>query len=228
MNPEPDKLDQVLARAAAPEPVDPELLERISGALLPGLRPVRPIPPVEAMAAGLWLLAAAVATAAAAILGMHGLAKLSGVQALLILAAIALLGGLAASQSVTAMIPGRGRWVNPIALVLGASLALMGIFAVLFGGYSLHAFVPQGVPCLTAGLSVALPAGAGAWLILRRGFAVDPAAAGLAAGTLAGLAGVTMLELHCPNLRAIHVLVWHVAVIPLSAVAAASLARKAA
>jgi len=41
-------------------------------------------------------------------------------------------------------------------------------------------------------------------------------AAGLAAGTVAGLAGLGMLELHCPNLKAVHVLVWHVAVVAVS------------
>ncbi|HEY1493964.1 MAG TPA: NrsF family protein, partial [Candidatus Solibacter sp.] len=42
-------------------------------------------------------------------------------------------------------------------------------------------------------------------------------AAGFAKGTLAGLAGVTMLELHCTNFEAPHVMVWHIAVLPVSA-----------
>jgi hypothetical protein len=33
---------------------------------------------------------------------------------------------------------------------------------------------------------------------------------------LAGLAGVTMLELHCSNFEALHVLVWHTLVVPVS------------
>lgn len=37
--------------------------------------------------------------------------------------------------------------------------------------------------------------------------------AGTAAGALAGLTGLAMLELHCQNLKAIHVIVWHVAVV---------------
>jgi len=37
--------------------------------------------------------------------------------------------------------------------------------------------------------------------------------AGLAAGTLSGLTGLAMLELHCSNLKAIHVMFWHVAVV---------------
>jgi hypothetical protein len=42
-------------------------------------------------------------------------------------------------------------------------------------------------------------------------------AAGFVGGTLAGLAGVTLLELHCANFEALHILVWHTAVVPVSA-----------
>jgi hypothetical protein len=37
--------------------------------------------------------------------------------------------------------------------------------------------------------------------------------AGLAVGVLSGLTGLGMLELDCPNPKAIHVLTWHVAVL---------------
>jgi hypothetical protein len=43
------------------------------------------------------------------------------------------------------------------------------------------------------------------------------------AGTLAGLAGVTVLELHCANLQVPHVMLWHTAVMPVSAAAGALL-----
>jgi hypothetical protein len=43
----------------------------------------------------------------------------------------------------------------------------------------------------------------------------------MAAGTLAGLAGLGMLELHCPNFQLAHVLVWHIAVVLLSGAAGA-------
>jgi hypothetical protein len=86
----------------------------------------------------------------------------------------------------------------------------------LFHNYSVEDFVPRGVACLVAGLATAAPAGIGAWFLLRRGFAVDGRAAGLTVGALAGSAGVAMLELHCANLQAWHILVWHTAVMPLS------------
>ena len=79
--------------------------------------------------------------------------------------------------------------------------------------------------CLTAGLLHAVPAALASWLLLRRGFAVNPVAAGLVAGTLAGLAGVTMLELHCANFQALHVMLWHTAVIPVSGAVGALVGR---
>jgi hypothetical protein len=99
--------------------------------------------------------------------------------------------------------------------------------AILFHNYRMGSFVPEGIPCRRAGLAVALPTGVAVWLVLRRGFAMNAAGAGLAAGTLAGLAGLAMLEMHCPNLHAMHIMVWHTAVIPVSAIAGALLANMA-
>jgi hypothetical protein len=232
----PEDLDRIFARARTElqleDRVEPELLERISGAILPGLRPVRPMPSARVTVAGLLLLTAAVAIAGASIFGMYGIHKLSGFESASIFAVVAVFAWLAASQSAAEMVPGNRRLVNPALLVWAGSLALIAVFAVLFGrhaggyamAYAMDGFVPQGVPCLRAGLMHALPAAAGTWLILRRGMAVNRTAAGMAAGTLAGLAGVAMLSLHCPNLRAIHVMAWHVAVVPLSASAGALLA----
>jgi hypothetical protein len=67
----------------------------------------------------------------------------------------------------------------------------------------------------------ALPAAVlGGWLV-RRGYVLHPVRAGLLAGTFAGLAGLAMLELHCTNFEAAHVLVWHTLVVPVSATAGA-------
>jgi hypothetical protein len=221
----PENLDRIFADSGAGHQVDPKLLGLISGRILPGLRPVRPLAPAKAMVTGLLLLCAAVGIAGAAIFGMYGIHKLSGEESASIFAVVSLFAWLAASQSAAEMVPGSLRIVNPRVLVCAGCVALVAVFASLFGGYAMDGFVQKGVPCLRGGLLFAAPAGTGTWLILRRGFAVDATAAGLAAGTLAGLAGVTMLELHCPNLRAIHIIAWHVAVIPVSAVAGALLAR---
>ena len=40
---------------------------------------------------------------------------------------------------------------------------------------------------------------------------------------LGGLTGVTLLELHCTNFEALHVLIWHTLVVPVSGAAGALL-----
>ena len=100
-------------------------------------------------------------------------------------------------------------------MIVGA--ALLGVFALVFRDYRTDHFISAGIACLLTGLLLAIPAALLSWLLLARGFAVNPVAAGLAGGALAGLCGVTMLELHCANFQALHVLVWHTAVVPLSA-----------
>ena len=104
-------------------------------------------------------------------------------------------------------------------------MVLAGVFALLFRDYRTEHFVSLGVICLVTGVLHAIPAGLLSWLVLRRGFAVNSVSAGLVAGTLAGLAGVGLLELHCPNFQAIHILVWHTAVVVVSAGLGASIGR---
>jgi hypothetical protein len=95
------------------------------------------------------------------------------------------------------------------------------VFALLFRNYRTDHFISSGIACLLAGLVIAIPAALLSSLLLRRGFAVNPASAGLTGGALAGVSGVTMLELQCSNFQALHVLVWHTAVLPVSAAAGA-------
>jgi hypothetical protein len=123
------------------------------------------------------------------------------------------------------MIPGSRQVVPPGVLLAGSSAALLLVFAALFRDCHTSRFVHAGIVCLATGALLAAPPGLLAWLLLRRGFAVSPTAAGMVGGALAGLAGVGMLELHCDNFQALHILVWHTAVLPASAFAGALLGR---
>jgi hypothetical protein len=217
-----EQVDKVLQKASgAGTQVDPALLERIADLLNASLRPVRPLPPTPVLTAGLALICAMVAVAAAARAGFYGVEKLSLWEGLVILTALAVLVWMAGTQFVSQLIPGSRQPLTAGAFLTICSAALLGVFALMFRDYHTEQFIPAGVACLRTGLLVAMPTGVLSWLLLRRGFAVNPVAAGLVAGTLAGLSGVTMLELHCPNFQALHVLVWHTAVVPVSAAAAA-------
>jgi hypothetical protein len=218
------EIDEILKQAAqAPDVVDPALLDRIARSIKPSLRPVRPLLPAWLLAGGMILICAAIALGAAAIAGFHGIQNLSVLDRAFIFPLLGILISLAANACVSQMIPGSRHRVAPGALLGISSLALLSVFTILFRDYRMDRFFPAGIACLLTGLLLAIPTALLGWFLLRRGFAVDPIAAGLAGGTLAGLAGVTMLELHCANFQAPHILLWHTAVLPISAAAGAFL-----
>jgi len=209
------KIDEVLAQAAQDTPrVSPALLESIAASIKPSMLPVRPMPPAWLLTAGLTLIAVAVALAGAAHAGFYGIERLTVFECILIFPALVLLLWASAAEFAASMVPGSRRRMHPGVLLAISCLALMGVFSGVFRDYHNTHFVSAGIACLVAGLAHAIPVALLSWLLLRRGFAVNPVAAGAIAGTLAGLAGVTMLELHCPNFQLLHVLVWHTAVVP--------------
>ena len=218
-------IDDILKQAAeAKQDVDPALLNRISMSIGSSLYPVRPLPPSWILASGLSLICAAVGIGGAMLLGPHGIQKMSAVEIAPIFSVLSIFVWLAAMLCVAEATPGSRRPTAPWLLVVIGCIALGATFGLLFHDYRTEGFVSQGLPCLTAGLIHALPACLATWLLLSRGLAVNPVAAGLAKGTIAGLAGVTMLELHCPNFEALHLMVWHIAVIPISGAAGAIIA----
>jgi hypothetical protein len=209
-------IDEILDRAVAGESGD-ITAGRTKEIIVSSLRPVRPVAPSWVWSGGFLLIFAVVAVAGAARLGMYGLQALSGVQQAIVFAAVAAAATVAAVATAREMIPAGGRRIAG-ATLLAAVVGLPAIFALLFHDYGTRKFVPQGVACLRAGLSFAILAAIAMCLLARRGFVLSLTAVGLATGTLAGLAGICVLEIHCPILNAMHVMVWHVAVVAVSGV----------
>jgi hypothetical protein len=169
------------------------------------------------LAAGLTLICATVAIAAAARGGLYGLERLVWWERALIFSTLWLLAWAWGVEFAHQLIPGSRHRLGTGTLLSIGTAALLGVFGVVFRDYHSEHFVSAGLTCLLSGLALAIPAWLLSWLFLRRGFAVSAVAAGLVGGALAGLCGVTMLELHCANPQALHVLVWHTAVVPVSA-----------
>jgi len=213
-----EQVDEVLHKAAAAAPqVDPALLKSIAESLNSSLRPVRPLPPTWVLTAGLALICATVAAAAAARAGLYGFEKLSLLERLAIFSTLGILVWVAGTQFVGRLIPASRRQLTAATFLIISIVALIGVFALVFRDYRTDHFVAAGIVCLLTGLLMAIPAALLSWALVRRGFALNPVAAGLVGGALAGLSGVTMLELHCANFQTLHVLVWHTAVVPASA-----------
>jgi hypothetical protein len=216
----PEEIDKILAnaanRAASPS-ADRAAIERVHREILKDLRPVRPIAALWVFTLVLVGLFAAFAIASASALGMHGIRVLSNSQRALIFTILIVAAWLAATACAREMRPAAGPRLGTLALVFSVVVFPI-LFSQIFQNYSAGNFVSEGIPCLEAGLCVAIPTFLVIAWIFRRGFVLDWSAAGLAAGTLSGLAGLAMLELHCPNLKAIHVMVWHVAVVMVSGI----------
>jgi Negative regulator of sigma F len=211
-------IDQALRRASEEiPPVEPELLQKIAHSMQSSLRPVRPLPPTWMLAAGLTLISAAVAGAAAAAIGFYGIEKMLPWQRVLIFSALGMMAWTWGAEFVRQLTPGSRRYLGAGTSFSIGTLMLIGVLALVFRDYHTDHFIAAGLACLRSGLLLAIPAALLSWLLLRRGFAVNTIAAGFAAGALAGVCGVAMLALHCANFQALHVIVWHTGVVPVSA-----------
>ncbi len=211
------EIDELLSGATVPQGPSPETLGRITESIAGAMRPVRPLPPRWMLSGAVVMVCATVALAGAAVLGFSGIAKMTRFERAFVFLTLAILALTAASELVSAMVPGSRRRFSSVGLLATAGLGLGAVLALCFRDYQTTRFIHAGLVCLAIGLMHALFAGLLGWLVLRRGFAVNAVSAGLTAGTLAGLAGVAMLELHCSNFQAAHVLVWHLGVLLVSA-----------
>ncbi len=220
-----DEIEQALDRAAARTPgtLPPGLLGRIGNSLGPGIEAVRPLPATGILVAGLAILSALVAIFGAWRTGFAGFAALPVGSRWVIFGALGTLGCVAAARAVAQWIPGSPARLGSAAALALVCLTLLVLFGLLFHDYTTTDFMTAGIACLTTGLIWAVPAALLALAWLRRGWVVNPVAAGVAAGALAGLAGLALLELQCTNFEAFHILLWHVLVVPLSAAAGAAL-----
>ena len=211
----PDEIDKILAQAAD-RPLPPGAgrvaMEHVESAILNDLRPVRPLAPPWVFTVVFATLFAAISVGVASPLGLHGIRALSPGQRFLIFPTLLAAAWFAAIGCAREMRPAAGSRLGALTLILSASV-FSGLFSLIFRGYSTQNFVLEGIPCLLIGLGVSIPAGLVIAYILRRGYVMNWSMAGLAVGTLSGLTGFGMLELDCANLKAIHVMTWHVAVL---------------
>jgi Negative regulator of sigma F len=216
-----EEVDKVLQKASgvAPE-VEPALLKRIADSINTSLQPVRPLPPTWVLTGGLLLICAVVAVTAAVLAGLYGIEKLAPWQRIMIFLTLGILVWVAGREFVSQLIPG-SRHLSAGALLTSVSAALLVVFSLMFHDYHIDHFFAAGIACLLTGVLLAIPSAILGCSLLRHGFAVSPVAAGLVGGAFAGLCGVTMLELHCADFQALHVLVWHTAVVPIGAAAGA-------
>lgn len=194
-------------------------LQQIKAKLRENLKPVKPLPPAGLFVAAFLLIVAVAVTIGAADLGTAGWQALSILKKIAVFAALTTACYLLAFCLTRQLTPGSAMPVGARLLLAAILVTVTAIFAILFDYHPEKTFVATGLVCFSIGLKCALPVAALSWLMLRRGMVLNPVAAGALAGTLAGLSGLTLLEIFCPNPNKYHILAWHLGAAIASAIA---------
>jgi len=210
---------------AGEKPVAPSeiQLKRIQARIVENLKPVRPLAPARLFLFACAIIFLCVVAIGATTFGMNGWGALSMVQRVGVFATLAASAALLAISMIGQMVPGSKYGFAPAALPIGILAALMIVLAATFRPHQEPAFVANGLACMKNGLTYSIPAAFLFWLLVRRGAILYPKLIGTAAGGLAGLVGLSVLEINCSNLNAFHVLAWHWGVVLISSVAGALL-----
>jgi hypothetical protein len=183
------------------------------------LLPVQPLAPMSSYLMAFAGVFASLVTVGVCREGTHSLAAMSPVQTVSILSLLSASASLLAWSLVLQMVPGSRHRLRPEVLPAAVIASLSVAVVVLFEFRSEPRFWHRGWTCIQAGLPFALLAAVSFWLLLRRGAILLSRATGATAGLLAGLAGTSVLEVHCATLDLLHVLVWHFDVAAFGAVA---------
>jgi hypothetical protein len=193
------------------------VLDALASRLVSDLRPIRPLLSPGFFLAAFWGLCALIGAFGVYLEGTSGLTAMSSLQSVSILFTLAACSTMLAWSLVRQMVPGSLHRFRPEILPAAVIGSLLLVAIAIFQFQNEPPFWPRTWFCIRMGLSFASLAGLPFWLLLRRGAVLSPGATGAAAGLLAGLAGMTVVEIHCPNLDIRHILVSHVGIAALGA-----------
>ena len=211
------KLVELLQTPDTPDRNLSPIIETLASRLASDLRPVRPLPRSGLFLAALGSLCAMIAALGIYREGTAGFHAMSSLQSVSILIALAVCSAISASSLVHQIVPGSRHRFQPETLPAAVTGSLLLVAIAIFQFRDETSFWPGIWFCIRMGLSFASLAAVPFWLLLRRGAVLSPPATVTAAGLLAGLAGMTVVEVHCPNLDLPHVLISHVGTPVLSA-----------
>ena len=183
------------------------------------LRPVRPMAPARYFFGAFVGIFVSIVALGVYRMGAFAIAVMTPLQTAAILSALAISTGLLAYSLVHQMVPGSRHRIPPRLLPVAITISLTIAIAVLFQFQHERNFWGNAWACIRAGTPIGVLAAVPFWLVLRRGAILSPSMTGAATGLLAGLVGTSVLEIHCPNLDAWHILVSHLGVAMLCALA---------
>jgi len=183
------------------------------------LHAVRPLAPNRYVFAAFAAVFVSIVAVGVYRLGAFAIAVMSPLQAGAILSALAISTGLLAYSLVHQIVPGSRHRIPPRPLPVAITILLTIAIALLFQFQHERHFWGNAWGCIRAGTPIGVLAAVPFSLLLRRGAILSASMTGAATGLLSGLVGTTVLEIHCPNLDAWHILVSHLGVAMLCALA---------
>ena len=196
---------------------------RIEAAIIPDLRPVAPVASVVSVTVTLLLYAIGVIAAANWRLGVAGWHARSGFQAFVNLSLLGICILILANLLAHQMMPGSRRDAPMLLYFAAPLLALLAADLAMFGYRWSPKFAPEAISCWEIGVTCAGLSAPLFWLVLRRGFSLNPIAHGGITGLLAGLTGMTVLVIYCPYLDRLHISAGHMGAAVTAALVGAAL-----
>jgi hypothetical protein len=193
-------------------PLPAERLKQIESAVVAHLKPVKPIASDSVYLAGFVSVFLAACGVGCYLVGQYGWQALSQGQRMAVFVALAATTGTLVFSIVRQMRPAATYARSSAILSAGFFALLLLIVTVAFQPVQESAFVRHGLACFRTGMTSAIPAAFFFTLLLLRGAPLSPGLIGASAGGVAGLVGLTVLEIHCPNLNVYHIVVWHLSV----------------
>ncbi len=161
------------------------------------------------------------------LIGAFAMTVMSPLQTTAILGALAISAGLLTYSVAHQMVPGSRHRISPGLLPIAIVISLMIAIAVLFQFHNDRDFGARAWECFRAGMLIGFIPAVPCWLVRRRGAILSPTMTGAATGLLSGLVGTSVLEMHCPNLGAWHILISHLGSAVLCSIAGLTLGRYA-
>jgi len=181
------------------------------------LKPVRPLPSPWWIAVSILAVGSIVVAIGSKHLGMAGWDTLESNQRLAIFAGLAIIGAMTSLLLARQMFPSMARRIPPAICVAVAIAAIVaGPVALLPWEYDPDGFTEFGTNCAKYGLMYSAAAIALTWMIIRRGYFLQPGWSGALAGLASGSVALVVLEAYCPLVERSHVLAWHGSVVLVS------------
>jgi hypothetical protein len=210
-----NRCQELVRSLNSPVPVDspsPATLRRMAEGMATNLRPVRPVAPAPYFFGAFVGIFVSIVALGVYRLGAFAIAVMTPLQSAAILSALAISTATLAYSLVHQMVPGTRHRIPPRLLTLAVTISLTIAIAALFQFQHERNFWGNAWACIRAGTPIGVLASVPFWLMLRRGAILSPSMTGAATGLLAGLVGTSVLEIHCPNLDAWHILASHLGV----------------